>query len=287
MKVKDVFEKSVNFFRDKNVDNPRFETELLLASILKTDRIGVYLKYEAPLTEFETTSLREMVVRKGKGEPTAYLIGEKYFYNRRFEVGPGVLIPRPETEQIIEETLKHFKQNQFGFLKIADLGSGSGCLGISLGLEIPNSSVTLIEKSVHAFQYCQKNLKKLVNEENQWRFQLVNHAVEEYTPEQGFHIIVANPPYIAVEDQDVEPTVRSYEPHEALFASDTGIAAISSWLHFVIKFLEPGGICFFEIGYKQGSIVKELFQSKNYFQSVEVIQDFNQKDRIIKAVKYG
>ena len=110
MKVKEVFEKSVSFFRDKNIPQPRFEVELLLASVLQTDRVGIYLKYEAPLSEKEIQSMRELVLRKSKGEPTAYLLGEKYFYGRPFKVGSGVLIPRPETEQLIEEALSYIKQ---------------------------------------------------------------------------------------------------------------------------------------------------------------------------------
>src|SRR5687768_12426685 len=113
MKIKEAFEKSVQFFREKNIENPRFEAELLLASVLKTDRIGIYLKYEAPLTEMETNTFRELVMRKSKGEPTAYLLQEKYFFGRKFKVGPGVLIPRPETEQIVEDVLTFIKQKSF------------------------------------------------------------------------------------------------------------------------------------------------------------------------------
>jgi release factor glutamine methyltransferase len=287
MKVKEVFEKSVNFFRERNIYNPRFEVELLLASVLKTDRIGVYLKYEAPLTEMETNSLRELVVRKSKGEPTAYLIGEKFFYGRSYEVGTGVLIPRPETEQIVEEAQSFLKQTKFESIKIADLGSGTGCLGITLGLEEPTSEVTMIEKSIQAYQYTQKNLKNLVDNENQHRFKIINQAIEDLYPSQQFHLIVANPPYIAEEDPEIDQNVKAFEPHEALFAEDKGLSAISSWLNFVVASLKPRGACFFEMGYKQGRDVMELFRSKNCFQSIDLIQDFNQRDRIIKAVKHG
>lgn len=323
MKIKEVFEKSVQFFREKNIENPRLEAELLLASVLKTDRIGVYLKYEAPLTDIETNALRELVVRKSKGEPTAYLLQEKYFFGRKFKVGPGVLIPRPETEQIIEEALHFIKPNsseaddskdlkkvfsgnlQHGVaksednfvsaisasegtsIKIADLGSGSGCLGLTLGLELPSSEVTLIEKSPQAFEFAKNNLHSLVDEAHRSRFHLENKAVEDFTPSYRFHIIVANPPYIGEEDSEIASNVKAFEPHEALFAADQGMATISSWLNFVVDSLEPGGVSYFEIGHKQGSAVKALFQTKNCFQSVDLIQDFNQRDRIIRAVKHG
>lgn len=287
MKIKDAFEKSVHFFREKNIENPRLEAELLLASVLNTDRIGIYLKYEAPLSEGETNSLRELVVRKGKGEPTAYLLQEKYFFGRKFKVGPGVLIPRPETEQIIEEVLSFINPKAFEKINIADLGAGSGCLGLTLGLELPIAQVTLVEKSPQAFEYTKNNFNLLVDEVNRSRFYLENKTVEEFEPSKRFHVIVANPPYIAKDDVEIDSKVKAFEPHEALFAADQGMFAISSWLNFVVDSLEPGGVSYFEIGYKQGETVKALFQNKNCFQSVDLIQDFNQRDRIIKAVKYG
>lgn len=287
MKIKDAFEKSVHFFREKNIENPRLEAELLLASVLNTDRIGIYLKYEAPLSESETHSLRELVVRKGQGEPTAYLLQEKYFFGRKFKVGPGVLIPRPETEQIIEEVLSFINLKTLEKINIADLGAGSGCLGLTLGLEVPSAQVTLVEKSPQAFEYTKNNFNLWVDESHRSRFHLENKPVEEFAPPSRFHVIVANPPYIDKDDVEVDSKVKAFEPHEALFAADHGMSAISSWLNFVVDSLEPGGVSYFEIGYKQGEAAKDLFRNKNCFQSVDLIQDFNQRDRIIKAVKYG
>lgn len=288
MKVKEVFEKSVQFLRERNIESPRLETELLVASVLKTDRIGIYLKYEAPLAEPEVAALRELIVRKSKGEPTAYLLGEKYFFGRRFQVGPGVLIPRPETEQIIEEAQEHFKNNPcLGPLNIADLGTGSGCLGITLGLEFAGAKVFMVEKSPLAATYCEKNIQSLVSEEDQSNYQLFKGAVENWQPEGVFQLMVANPPYIDPDDTDVSSTVKKFEPAEALFAADLGLAAISSWLNVVEKYLAHHGVVYFEIGHKQGTEVKKLFDSKKIFKAVEILQDFNKKDRIIKAVKNG
>ncbi len=288
MKVKEVFEKSVQFLRERNIESPRLETELLVASVLKTNRIGIYLKYEAPLTEPEVAALRDLVVRKSKGEPTAYLLGEKYFYGRRFLVGPGVLIPRPETEQIIEEAVDYFKNNAcLGPMKIADFGAGSGCLGISLGLEFAEADVVMVERSPIAACYCEKNIGSLVGDADRKNFHLFKVAVENWHPDSQFQLIVANPPYIDPSDEDVSPTVKKFEPAEALFAEDLGLSAISSWLNVVEKCLTPNGVTFFEIGHKQGAEVKKLFDSKKIFKAVEILQDFNKKDRIIKAVKNG
>lgn len=302
MKVKEVFEKSVSFFRDKNIPQPRFEVELLLASVLQTDRVGIYLKYEAPLSEKEIQSMRELVLKKSKGEPTAYLLGEKYFYGRPFKVGSGVLIPRPETEQLIEEALSYIKQKLIiptpplaessdllpnAGLTVADLGTGSGCIGLTIGLECPLADITLVEQSATAISFAQQNGRSLVPLGDQHRFHFYQNSVENFIPTHLFSLIVANPPYIAEHDTEIQATVKAFEPSEALFAPQEGLYSIRTWLNFVEKYLAPGGMALFEIGYKQGAAVKELFQSKNNFQSLEIIKDFNQRDRIIRAVKYG
>ncbi|MEY4617358.1 MAG: hypothetical protein RJB66_2318 [Pseudomonadota bacterium] len=288
MKVKEVFEKSVQFLRDKKIESPRLETELLLASVLQTDRIGIYLKYEAPLTDTEVGRMRELVVRKSKGEPTAYLLGEKYFFGRRFAVGPGVLIPRPETEMIVEDLVRE-RQNgdlQDKFL-VADWGAGSGCLGLSIGLEFPKAQITLVERSPAAFGYCSKNLESLVTLEDRQRFQLVNGSVEDWNSGELMSLVVANPPYIDFQDTEVLPAVRQFEPHEALFAEEKGLAALKSWIAKAALVLAPGGRCYFEIGYQQGPTVKEFFEAGNAFCKVEILKDFNKLDRIVKAVKNG
>ena len=288
MKVKEVFEKSVQFLRDRQIETPRLETELLLASVLKTDRIGIYLKYEAPLTEAEIKTLRELVVRKGKGEPTAYILGEKYFYGHCFKVGPGVLIPRPETEMIVEDIVSTLPQMSLPQgLRIVDWGAGSGCIGISLGIVIPNSEVTLIERSSRAYEYCQKNVEALMDEQGRRRVKIINQSVEAWSPHSVYQIIVANPPYIDPSDPDVSPAVRQFEPPEALFANNNGLAAIESWFHKVKEILAPGGLCYFEIGHRQGPAVKTLFEAGNIFCKVEILKDFSNRDRIIKAVKNG
>lgn len=259
-----------------------------MASVLKTDRVGIYLRFEAPLTETEISTLRQLIVRKSKGEPTAYLIGEKYFCGHRFAVGPGVLIPRPETELIVEDVLIELKtKNCLEAINIADFGAGSGCLGISLGLEWPQSLVTLIEKSPQTFSFCQQNVENLVDTANRGRFKLVQGAVEDYPGEKCFQLIVANPPYIDFDDPEVSPTVKQFEPHEALFADGQGLASVISWLEKSKQCLIPGGLCYFEIGYKQGPEVQALFEKSGAFRSVEILRDFSKRDRIIKAVKNG
>lgn len=299
MKVKEVFEKSVQFFKEKNIESSRLEAELLLAHVLKTDRVGIYLKYDAPLSEQEIKELRDLVMRRSKGQPSAYLTGEKYFFNRPFGVWSGVLIPRPETELMIEDIINNINLNivssgendnlesesESESYNVADLGSGTGCLGLTLGLHFSDADVFLVERSTRAFQYLEKNFKNLIPEDKQNKFSLINKSVEEWLPSVSFNLIVANPPYIATNDSEIDPLVKKFEPEEALFAQDNGFSAIRSWLDFVVQYLKPGGTCYFEIGHRQGAEASELFSTTSIFEKIEVLKDYSQKDRFIKAIR--
>lgn len=297
MKVKEVFEKSLQFLKDRHIETPRLETELLIASVMQTDRVGIYLKFDAPLSKPEIDQLRDLILRKSKGEPTAYLVGEKYFFNRPFFVGPGVLIPRPETEEIVEHALESILNNRLlpeqGSLAVADLGCGSGCIGLSLGLELlksrPSLSLTveMIEKSSEALVYAEKNCQRLVPEEDREKFRVLHSSVENWNPQKKFDFILANPPYIDPKDLDVSETVKRFEPAAALFAEGQGLQSIESWLYKALLVLAPQGEIYFEIGHRQGEQVKNLFEATKAFDSVQVLKDFNKKDRFIKAVKNG
>lgn len=293
MKLKDVFEKSIQFFKERNIENSRLEAELLISHVLKTDRVGIYLKYEAPLSDSEIKVLRDLVMRRSKGEPSAYLTGEKYFFNRPFSVGPGALIPRPETELLVEDAIKSFQLRAESDksdisdlkLKIVDLGSGTGCIGISLGKHFAQSEIYLIEKSPEAYRYLEKNIQQLISSDKQYLYNAILSSVEDWSSPHLFDLIVANPPYISLDDKAIDPMVKKYEPPEALFAQNNGLSCITSWLNFAIKYLAPGGYCYFEIGYNQGEEVFDLFTKKGVFEKIEVLKDFSHKDRIIKAIK--
>lgn len=283
MKLKDVFEKTVQFFKEKKIETARLDAEILLAHALKIERLQIYLKYEQPLSAQEVDVCREVVRRRNLGEPVAYIVGEKGFFGEIFDVGPGVLIPRPESEIIVEEAIKFLTQIKVENPVILDLGAGTGCLGLSILKQIPNAKLIAVEKSEKAAEFWLKNAKKLQLDE---RAQLILQDVEKLEINQlpKFQVIVANPPYIDHDDPEVEGAVKSFEPHEALFAPAQGLYCYQQWLPLVAPKLAQPGLLLFEIGYRQAAAVYKIAQDLSVFSKIEIIKDLSGLDRTLKCV---
>ena len=284
MKLKDVFEKSVQFFKEKKIETPRLDAEILISYALKMDRVQIYVKYEQPLKEDEITACRELIKRRSLGEPVAYILKEKGFYGEIFEVGPGVLVPRPESEAIVEEALAFIKKNEIKSPRILDLGSGSGCIGLAIIKNVPGATLISIEGSEVAFQYLQKNTQKL---ELADRTELLHEDIEDFDFSEigDFDVIVANPPYIDQSDKLVQASVKKFEPHEALFSGNKGLHAILSWSYKTRNILKTRAIMLFEIGHTQGPQVKQAFEDLKVFSSTQILKDLSGLDRTLKCVR--
>lgn len=284
MKLKEVFEKSVQFFKDKKLDTARLDAELLISYALKFERIQLYVKYDQPLKEDEVSACREVVRRRGQGEPVAYIIGEKGFFGEIYKVGAGVLIPRPETEIIVEEAVGYIKKSNVENPRLLDLGAGSGCIGLSILKNTVDTSLVSVEKSSEAFPYLEQNKQNLALQD---RTQTILSAVEDLpVAEIGkFDVIVSNPPYIAENDPNVEENVRKFEPSTALFAKDQGLHLIRTWFALAQTMLKPQGIILFEIGCTQGEAVKAMAEQTKIFSEVQIIKDLSGLDRTLKCVR--
>lgn len=284
MKLKEVFEKSVQFFKDKKFETARLDAELLISHALKFERIQLYVRYDQPLKEDEISACREVVRRRGQGEPVAYIIGEKGFFGEIYKVGAGVLIPRPETEIIVEEAIGFLKKSVVENARILDLGAGTGCIGFSILKNTVDTSLVSVEKSTEAFQYLEQNKQKLLLQD---RAKTILSAVEDLPiAELGmFDVIVSNPPYIAENDPQVEENVRKFEPASALFAQDEGLQLIKSWFGLAVRLLKPNGIILFEIGSTQGEVVKGIAEQTKAFSEVQIIKDLSGLDRTLKCVR--
>lgn len=284
MKLKEVFEKSVQFFKDKKFETARLDAELLISHALKIERIQLYIRYDQPLKEDEISACREVVRRRGQGEPVAYIIGEKGFFGEIYKVGAGVLIPRPETEIIVEEAIAFLKKASVENPRVLDLGAGTGCIGFSILKNTVDTSLVSVEKSNEAFVYLEQNKQNLALQD---RTQTVLSAVEELpVAELGkFDVIASNPPYIAENDPNVEENVRKFEPSSALFAKDEGLALIKSWFALTQTLLKPHGIILFEIGSTQGESAKTMAELTKAFSEVQIIKDLSGLDRTLKCVR--
>lgn len=282
MKLNDVLQKTIQFFKDKKFETPRLDAELLIAHALKMPRIQLYVKFDSPLTEAEINLCREYVKRRTAGEPVAYIIEEKGFYGHNFKVIPGVLIPRPETEMIVDEVLADFKKHPRDQIRILDLGAGTGCIGLSILKHIPLGKLITVEKSAEAFAALKHNIEALELSE---RTEAINADVADLnTVELGkFDYIVSNPPYIDVNDTQVEVNVRKYEPSLALFSEDQGLHALKTWSAKFAKSLNEQGLMLFEMGYTQGPTMQKHFADLPGLKDVAILKDLSGLDRIIKA----
>lgn len=282
MRLKDVLTKSIQFFKDKKIESYRLDAELLIAHALKMDRVSLYIKYEQPLSDSEVQICREFVRRRSLGEPVAYIIEEKGFFGQVFKVLPGVLIPRPETEHVVEETLKFIETYKIENPRILDLGAGTGCIGLSILKQTSSATLMCVDKSEKAIQNIHLNIKKLGFED---RVEVFPAAVEELDlSRQKFDCVVSNPPYIDKNDPEVERDVKKYEPEIALFAENNGLLSLKNWSKLSVSYLNKPGFMAFEMGYLQGSEMKSHFEALNVFAQVKIVKDLAGKDRVIVGI---
>lgn len=260
-----------------NADFRWLVEDVLAKSILSMGRYD-----DIELTEPIQHEIEKRLERRIEGEPVGYILGYWEFWGRRFFVGPGVLIPRPETECLIEEAMKLFARDQK--LRFADFGSGTGCLALTLAAEFPNAIGIAIETSKEAAVFFKKNCIQMNLQE---KVELLELAVE--SPEAGnrlhspFDLIVMNPPYIADNDDRVDKSVRKYEPPQALFAADNGLQAIKSWIDVAGTALKSGGFLLCEFGQGQSQDVLEIVTSNQNFSNVMIKTDLSGRERYVVA----
>lgn len=284
MKLHEVLTKTIQFFKDKGLESARLDAELLFAHALKIPRVSLYIKYDQPLSEQELNACRELVKRRVSGEPVAYIVQEKGFYGLTFKVNKGVLVPRPETEQIVDIALDFLQKNKIENPRLLDLGAGSGCIGLSILKNYPSATLISVEKSEDAVEIIKENIAALNLAE---RVTVIHSSVEDlnWSTLEQFDCILSNPPYIDSNDSRVQKSVREFEPALALFAPENGLQFLKSWALASVKNLKTPGLMLFEMGLDQGSQMKTHFESLKTFKTVEVQKDLSGLDRLIKGVR--
>lgn len=284
MILQDIIGKTDQHFKKLGIENSKLEAEFLLAAALGMRRLDLFLKLEYFLNQDEIARCREWVVRRAKGEPLAYIQGHKEFYALEFIVNSNVLIPRPETEHLVDEIVDYAKASDLQEAKILDLGSGSGCLGIAAAHKIKAAFLYACDISEAAIEVAKQNAEKHIPQKYKFYCQdAAQLKIEEMS--MGLDIVVANPPYIASSDPAVEKSVHQFEPNLALYAENNGYECIEKWLPTAIYHLKTGGLCLFEIGYQQGAKAKEIFEQSNGFAKIKIGKDYSSHDRYILAIK--
>ena len=279
--VLEAINRSTEFLEKKNIESPRVNAEHLLAHVLKCKRLDLYLAFDRPLKENEINIYRELIVRRGKTEPLQYIIGTVEFYGMEFKVNPSVLIPRPETEVLIEKILETV--NKEGSLKILDIGTGSGNIVIPLARNLPNSQLTAIDISEEAVIMARENAE-LHNIDRQVNFSVVDLMNFSNSEANYFDIIVSNPPYVSLKDySELRPELKNHEPKVALTDNNDGLNFYRTISWKAKSLLKKNGMIFFEIGMGQVDEVKSILL-KNSFSGIEIFKDYSNIDRVIKGV---
>lgn len=241
---------------EAGVEGARREARLLLAHAQGIDRDATLTS--APTTE-QGAKFSELVMRRAAREPFAYIVGRREFWSLAFDVGPGVLIPRPDTETLIEQAIRHLPDRNAP-LAVADLGAGSGALLIAALTAFPNAIGTGFESSPQAFAYLERNIARHVPGRGQARLASWDAALNDGM--SPFDLVLSNPPYIPAGDiESLEPDVSLYEPLAALNGGQDGLDAYRSLAGLLPSMLKPSGHAILEIGFGQENIVEPLFRS--------------------------
>jgi release factor glutamine methyltransferase len=253
--VSEVLELSASFLKERKVERPRRIAEDLLAHLLKMKRMDLYLQFDRPVIEAELSLMREYLKKVIKGTPIDYVTGSIDFMGCTIEVDKRVLIPRPETEILVDHVLKRARGNI-----IWDVCTGSGCIGLALKKERPDWSVTLSDLSKDAVEVAKSN--QLINELD---VEILQGDLFEPFRGRKADVIVCNPPYISKNEyESLEPSVKNFEPMMALVGGERGDEFYRRIAQELPHVLSEGGQVFFEIGFSQGELLKEIFSNYNY-----------------------
>ncbi|MDZ7658901.1 peptide chain release factor N(5)-glutamine methyltransferase [Fodinibius sp.] len=275
--VLSMLEWGTDFFKEKNIPDPRHSIEWLLAETLNIKRLDLYLKFDRPLSSQELDTLRPMVKRRAQHEPLQYIVGHTDFMNARISVNEQVLIPRIETEQLVEIILDEHQSEDD--LSILDIGTGSGCIPIALKMEQPDWEVFGIDISEDALNTARNNAEKNDAEVSFSKGDILNpHSISVPGP---LDLIVSNPPYVKPDEKDIlERQVKDYEPAEALFFDDLE-KMYNSIIEFASQKLKENGYLYLELHENYSQQILALFDEQKW--SARIENDYDKKPRFIIA----
>jgi release factor glutamine methyltransferase len=283
--VRRILEWTTAFFSRKKVDPARLSAELLLAHVLGMPRIKLYIEFNRELSDKQLTGFRELVQRAANEEPIAYLTGKAHFFNLEFDVTRDVLIPRPDTETLVENVLQ-LARHQSGLEspRVLDLCTGSGCIAAAIAHHLKSATIVATDLSAKAIEIARQNVKKLgleerVNVEQGDLFEPISKLVDP----RPFDLIVSNPPYIPTgQIETLDRSVRDYEPISALDGGLDGLAFHRRILAEAPGRIVAGGHVFLEIAFDQGEAAMQVAEEHlSHFAEPRLLKDFGGRDRVL------
>lgn len=269
-------QRSTEFLARKGIETARLDAEVLLGHVLGKDRVYLYVHFDQPLEPAEIDAYRTLIVRRGRREPVAYIVGSKEFFSRPFTVDSSVLIPRPETELLVETVVEWAKER--GPLQIADIGTGSGAIAISLATALEHSTIWAVDVSREALRVASANAEQLGVSD---RIQFLHGTWLAPLEGKVLDAVVSNPPYIPSADIDqLQPEVRAYEPRLALDGGEDGLNAYRALIPQAATMVRGGGLLAVEVGYGQAQSVAALGRASGWHLE-RIIPDHAGIDRVV------
>lgn len=262
--------------------NPKLDANLLLQAVTKRSKSAIFAFSDTLLSEAELVNLAQLLARRAKGEPIAYILGEKEFWSLPLKVSPATLIPRPDTERLVEVALEwaNKRLESQENLQILDLGTGTGAIALALATELgKNAEIIGVDKSPEAVALAEQNRQRLGVKnahflQSDWFEQLDG---------KHFDLIVGNPPYIDEADENLRQGDVRFEPLSALVAEQNGLADLQKIIHNAPLYLKRNGALMLEHGWRQANTVQAIFQQQQWIE-IETVQDYGGQDRVTKAI---
>lgn len=270
--IKEVISLSADYLQKAGLESARVDAEWLIGDALGLKRMELYLQFDRPLSEEDLVKIRPLLSRRAKGEPVQYICGSTEFYGLEVLVGPGVLVPRQETELLVDEALKRLSAENSAL----DLCTGSGAIALSLKNEIPDLAVTALDICPQALSYAKKNIAKLGLE-----IELLQGDLFSPVSARTFDAITVNPPYVKPSEKPLMGRdVLAHEPELALFSGEDGLGLLRRIAAEGRNYLNPGGFLISEIGFQQGEDCLDLFRVHGW-RDISILQDYTKKDRFV------
>ena len=283
-----LLEWTTEFFKKKGSESARLDAEILLAHARGCSRIELYTAFAETPTEEQRTAFREMIRRRGEGMPVAQLVGYKEFYSLQFRVNENVLIPRPETEHLVIEALDCVKKMNITDrpVSIADIGTGSGAIAVSLAKQLPNSELTAVDQSEAALEIAGWNAEKH-KVDSRISFIQSDLLASVGSPQQ-FDVICTNPPYVSESEySQLAPTVRDFEPRQALVSGPTGTETIERIIDEAPDRLHCGARLIIELSPMIADACEQLARQSTAFGDIRFIKDLAGHKRILSVGRVG
>jgi release factor glutamine methyltransferase len=273
---------SARYLEEKGIEGGRLDGEHLLADTLGMGRLDLYLHFDRPLTAEELEAFKPRLLERARRKPLQYILGRTSFRELELRTDPRVLIPRPETEELVEAVLQRVREGGAADLSALDVGTGSGAIALSLAREGPFRRVVATDRSPEALEVARENARTAgLDGRVEFREGRLFETVEAA---ERFHVVVSNPPYVTEEEfRGLQPEVRDWEPREALVAEEGGTAVLDALVEGAGRVLETGGLIALEVGVDQAGKVADRIRAAPGYAAPMVLRDLAGRDRILLA----